>query len=73
MGAISWGRQKPVEAPNKHVVLALASPSAINGKGLVVTTKEQYVAVVKLENTVLEAILDTGEAKTIVSWDLVRV
>ena len=48
------GRKPPINME----VPSWASPSAVNGRGLIATTKGKYVVVIKLKNMVMEAILD---------------
>ena len=50
-------------------ILTWVSASAVNGTGLVQTTKGQYIAIVELKNTVSEAI-NMGGTKTIVGRDV---
>ena len=49
-----------------------ASPGAINARGIVATTQDQFDALVEVEKAVLEAICDTGGAKTVASKDLAQ-
>ena len=62
-------RRKP---PFDMKIPVLASPSIVNGGGWVATTKGQHITVVDLENMVLEAILNTRGAMTIVTRDLAQ-
>ena len=49
-----------------------ASKGAHNGRGKVVTTVDQYVALVEVENTVMEAIVDTGGARSLIDYASAR-